>query len=138
MSRKAHRDNEQRPSAEVLAALEAWLAVNGLRRVALVKPLGTHQVQVSRMFAGTGYVSATQRRAIEAFTGGAITVAMLEGKAPPPTKVGRRQRKSAPVDRAAEKLASEILAWVKPAMVDVLREELRREARAQVRDGGMR
>ena len=86
MSRHAHLDGELRPPSKVLTALEQWLDTNGLRRAALIKPLGTQQVQVSRMFAGSAYLSASQRRAIEEFTGGAITAAMLEGKAPPPPK----------------------------------------------------
>ena len=134
MSRRPHNDGEVKAPANVLAALEQWLDANGLRRVALVKVLGTQQVQVSRIFAGTAYLSATQRRAIDEFTGGAITVAMLEGKAPPPAKV--KAKRSTPLDSAAEKLAAEILAWLRPAIVDVLREELRREARAQVSEGG--
>lgn len=87
MSRRPHSDGEVKAPANVLAALEQWLDANGLRRVALVKVLGTQQVQVSRTFAGTAYLSATQRRAIEKFTEGVITAAMLEGKVPPPSKV---------------------------------------------------
>lgn len=136
MSRTAHRDNELKPPTKVVAALGRWLSANGLKRVALVEPLGTRQSRVTRLFAGEAYLSATQRRAIDEFTGGAITVAMLEGKAPPPAKV--KAKRSTPLDSAAEKLAAEILAWLRPAIVDVLREELRREARAQVSEGGTR
>ena len=96
MSRHPHLDDELKPPANVLAALAQWLDVNGLRRVALVKPLGTQQVQVSRMFAGTSYLSAVQRRAIETFTRGVITAAMLEGKVQPPEKV--EARRPAPVE----------------------------------------
>ena len=100
MSRRPHSDGEVKAPANVLAALEQWLDANGLRRVALVKVLGTQQVQVSRIFAGTAYLSATQRRAIEAFTRGVITTAMLEGKAPPPTTVAPKPH--APVELPAE------------------------------------
>jgi predicted XRE-type DNA-binding protein len=91
MSRKAHRDNELKPPAKALVALKQWLDENGLRQVALVKPLGSQQSRVTRLFAGETYLSATERRAIEAFTEGAITAAMLEGKAVPPTKVEARR-----------------------------------------------
>ncbi|MGC4114493.1 MAG: hypothetical protein QM765_07755 [Myxococcales bacterium] len=104
MSRKAHRDNEMRPPASALAALAAWLDDHGLRRVALVEALAIRQAQVSRVFAGEGYLSATQRREIEKFTEGAITAAMLEGRAQPPSKIepGRRL----PVEAKAQVAAS--------------------------------
>lgn len=92
MSKKSHKDGEQKLGAEVLRALLGWLDANGLRRVALVGPLGASQMQISRIFAGTGYLSAAQRRAIEKFTEGALTVAMLEGKARLPTRMGPKQR----------------------------------------------
>ncbi len=87
MTKKAHRDGEQKPVAGALRALEAWLDASGLRRVALVEPLEASQMQISRVFAGTGYLSATQRRALEEFTGGAISAAMLDGSAKVPAKV---------------------------------------------------
>ncbi len=92
MSRKVHSDGEQRPPAAALRAIGAWLDANGLRRVALVEALGSSQVHISRLFAGGGYLSATQRRALEKFTGGAITVAMLEGKTEPPVRVDTQRR----------------------------------------------
>jgi hypothetical protein len=91
MSRRRHLDGEMKPPAGVLAALERWLDANGLRRVALVEPLGMAQAQVSRMFAGSAYLSATQRRAIEKLTEGAITIAALEGKAPAPSKTDAKR-----------------------------------------------
>ena len=100
MSRRPHVDAEVKPPANVLATLSQWLDVSGLRPVALVKPLGTHQVYVSRMLAGTAYLSATQRRAIEGFTQGVITAEMLEGKTPPPTTVA--PKRAAPVEVPAE------------------------------------
>ena len=96
MSRKAHNDAELRPPANALSALGAWLDANGLRRVALVEVLSSSQVHVSRLFAEGGYLSATQRRALEKFTGGTITVAALEGKAAPPAKVESKRR--APIE----------------------------------------
>lgn len=96
MSRAPHKDHELRPPAGALHALNAWLDANGLRRVALVEALASSQVHVSRLFAGGGYLSATQRRALEKFTGGAVTVALLEGKAEPPTKMAPKRR--APVE----------------------------------------
>jgi len=92
VSRKVHSDNEQRPPAAALRAIDAWLDANGLRRVALVEALGSSQVHLSRLFAGGGYLSATQRRGLEKFTGGAITVAVLEGKAEPPTRIEAKRR----------------------------------------------
>jgi hypothetical protein len=99
VSRKAHNDGEQRPPAGALQALGAWLDANGLRRVALVEVLGSSQVHVSRLFAGGGFLSATQRRALEKFTGGAVTVAALEGKVEAPTRVGKKR--SAPSEPRA-------------------------------------
>jgi DNA-binding transcriptional regulator YdaS (Cro superfamily) len=104
MTRKAHRDNELKPPADALVALDQWLNDNGLRRVALAQPMGTPQAQVSRMFAGSAYLSAAHRQAIEKLTEGAITAAMLEGKVPPPTKAGARR--SAPVAVPPEPVAS--------------------------------
>jgi len=122
MSRTVHRDNELKPPAKVLVALKRWLNAKRLRQVVLVRPLRAHQSRVTRLLAGEAYLSATQRRAVEEFTGGAITVAMLEGKAPPPPKV--EQRRLSPVERAAEKLAAEILAAIVPMIVEVIREEI--------------
>jgi len=79
MTKKKHVEGEQKPAAASLQALRVWLDANGLRRVALAAPLGANQMQLSRVLAGSGYLTATQRRAIEKFTKGAITVAMLEG-----------------------------------------------------------
>ena len=113
MSRKVHSDGEQRPSAAALRAIDAWLDANGLRRVALVEVLGSSQVHLSRLFAGGGYLSATQRRALEKFTGGAITVAVLEGKAEPPTRVEPKRR--APVEQRIAAPPPEVLAPAAPA-----------------------
>jgi len=104
MTRKAHRDNELKPPADVLVALDQWLNDNGMRRVALAQPMGMPQAQVSRMFAGSAYLSAAYRQAIEKLTEGAITAAMLEGKVPPPTKAGARR--PAPVAVPPEPAAS--------------------------------
>ncbi len=92
MSKKLHRDGELRPPPAALQALDAWLDGNGLRRSALAPVLDTHQVQIHRVFAGSGYLSATQRRAVETFTNGAISAAALEGKAAPPTKLEPKRR----------------------------------------------
>ena len=89
-----------KPPAKVLAALQQWLDENGMRRVALVKPLGAQQSRVTRLFAGEAYLSATERGAIETLTRGTITAAMLEGKAPPPSKI--EAKPPAPVERPAE------------------------------------
>ena len=87
MTKGNHRDGEMRPPASVLLALTAWLEANGRRRSALVPVLQTNQVQLHRVFGGTGYLSATQRRAVEEYTAGAITAAMLEGRAAPLARV---------------------------------------------------
>jgi DNA-binding transcriptional regulator YdaS (Cro superfamily) len=110
MTRRAHVDDEMKPPANVLAALGQWLDANGLRRVALVEPLGSQQSRVTRLFAGETYLSATERRAIESFTAGAITAAMLEGKAPPPAKVATKRR-------AAVEISPEPEAPAEPAAV---------------------
>lgn len=84
MTKRVHIDREMKPAPAALAALDEWLRENGLYRSSLCAPLGTHQVQITRVFAGTGHLSATQRRALETFTEGYITVGMLEGKKKPP------------------------------------------------------
>jgi hypothetical protein len=122
MSRTPHRDNETKPPTKVLVALKAWLKANGLTKAALARFMSISQTQTSRVLVGGAYLSATQRRAIEEFTGGAITAAMLEGKAPPPPKAERRRPTA--VERSAEKLAAEILAAIVPMIVEVVREEI--------------
>jgi hypothetical protein len=67
-------------------------------------------VQIHRVFAGTGYLSATQRRAIEEFTARAITAAMLEGKAAPPSRAETKRRQ--PVEVIAG--APAVVAGPKP------------------------
>jgi hypothetical protein len=101
MTKANHKDGEFRPPGAVLQALTAWLEANALRRSALGPVLQTHQVQLHRVFVGTGYLSATQRRAIEDFTAGAITAAMLEGKATPPSRVEAKRRQPVEVVAAA-------------------------------------
>ena len=113
MSRKVHSDGELRPPAAALRAIDAWLDVNGLRRVALVEVLGSSQVHLSRLFAGGGYLSATQRRALEKFTGGAITVAVLEGKAGAPTRMEPKRR--APAEPRIAVPSPEVVAPAAPA-----------------------
>jgi len=122
MSRTVHQDTEMKPPANVLLALKEFLVAMGLRQVTLAKFLRARKSRVTRLFAGEAYLSATQRRAIEEFTGGAITAAMLEGKAPLLAKVQRRQPTQ--VERAAEKLAAEILAAIIPMIAEVVREDL--------------
>jgi hypothetical protein len=56
MSKKLHEDDEVRPPPGALQALDTWLDANGLRRSALAPVLVTHQVQIHRIFAGTGYL----------------------------------------------------------------------------------
>lgn len=97
MSRKVHADAEKKPPAQALRALQEWLDANGMRRSALVEPLGVRQAQILRLFAGEAYVSATQRRALESFTGGAITAAMLEGKAKPPARIAPKPLPVSPI-----------------------------------------
>jgi hypothetical protein len=86
LTKRVHTDGEMKPAPAALAALDEWLRDNGLYRSSLCAPLGTHQVQIARVFAGTGHLSATQRRAVETFTEGYLTVGMLEGKKKPPKK----------------------------------------------------
>jgi len=93
MTKANHTHGELKPAVAALQALTTWLAASGLRRSALAPVLKTHQVQLHRVFGGTGYLSAAQRRAIEEFTGGAITAAMLEGQGAPPAHVEPRQRR---------------------------------------------
>ena len=112
MTKRSHIDGEQKPPARALRALEAWLDDSGLRRVALVAPLGASQMQISRVFAGTGYLSVTQRRAIEKFTEGAITAAMLEGRAAPTTRV---QPKVRPPIEVPEEHEATVVPAVGPA-----------------------
>jgi hypothetical protein len=113
VSRKVHSDGEQRPPAAALRAIDAWLDANGLRRVTLVEALASSQVHISRLFAGGGYLSATQRRALEKLTGGAITTAMLEGKAEPPTRMEAKRR--APVAPRIAAPPPEVVAPAVPA-----------------------
>jgi hypothetical protein len=94
MTKANHTNGELKPAAAALRALTTWLEANGLRRAALAPVLKTHQVQLHRVFAGTGYLSATQRRAIEEFTAGAVTAAMLEGKAAPPARIEPKPRQA--------------------------------------------
>ena len=130
MTKGNHRDGEVRPPASVLLALTAWLEANGRRRSALVPVLQTNQVQLHRVFGGTGYLSATQRRAVEEYTAGAITAAMLEGRAAPLARVEPPRRPtvepvSPPVAVAAgakpqttedaERLVDELAARAMPA-----------------------
>jgi hypothetical protein len=97
VSRKVHTDAEKKPPSETLRALQEWLDANGMRRSALVEPLGVRQAQILRLFAGEAYLSATQRRALEEFTGRVITAAMLEGKAKPPAKIAPKPLPSSPI-----------------------------------------
>lgn len=76
--RTVHRDHEQKPPAKALFALKRWLVADGRRPGSLAPILRTSHSQVTRLLAGTAYLSATQRRAVETFTNGAITAAMLE------------------------------------------------------------
>jgi len=111
MTKVIHTNGESKPAPAALRALTTWLEASGLRRAALAPVLKTHQVQLHRVFAGTGYLSATQRRAIEEFTGGAVTAAMLEGKAPPPARIDPKPRQ---VSEAAV-VASAVAAAPAPA-----------------------
>jgi hypothetical protein len=97
LSRKVHTDAEKKPPAQTLRALQEWLDANGMRRSALVEPLGVRQAQILRLFAAEAYLSATQRRALEAFTSGAITAAMLEGKAKPPARIAPKPLPGSPI-----------------------------------------
>ena len=140
MSKKLHEDDELRPPPGALQALDAWLDANGLRRSALAPVLMTHQVQIHRIFAGTGYLSATQRRAVEKFTQGAITLASLEGKVlPPPSKAqaSRRAPVEAPAESAeptsaprprtteeAERIVDDLTARAMPAAFKVILEQM--------------
>lgn len=82
------RDGERRANPDAVRALQAWLDANGLRHNALIPVLNSSAAHVSRMFSGSAYLSATQRRALEQFTGGAVTAdalcAKLNAAAPPP------------------------------------------------------
>lgn len=69
-----------------MRALGQWLDANGHRQAEL-EALGLLQTQVSRLFRGTAYLSATHRRALEAFTGGVITAKALEGAERPPKHI---------------------------------------------------
>ncbi len=129
MSRTLHTDREMKLPKDVRDALKDWLKDNGWDRAALCDPLATHQTQVARIFSGVGYISATQRRALEKFTGGVFTVRMLEGKEKPP-KVAVAPAPEPPPPPSADVQAPEDIAAVlvklaptaKAALVSALRD----------------
>jgi hypothetical protein len=84
--RTKHLDGEKIPPADAVRALGQWLDANGHRQAEL-EALGLLQTQVSRLFRGSAYLSATHRRALEAFTGGVITARALEGAERPPKHI---------------------------------------------------
>jgi hypothetical protein len=127
MSREPHKDREIKPPLAARDALLAWLDAKGLHRAVLCEPLVTHQTQVARVLQGIGYLSATQRRAVEQFTSGAITAKMLEGKArvppapkqvPPPRPSAAegptRTATPAPPDRNTPEDIQDVLAKLAP------------------------
>lgn len=117
-----------KPPAAIAAALDQWLAARGLPRVVLMDPLGaTNQMQVRRLFTGESLLSAEQRSAIEEFTEGVITVAMLEGRARAP-----KESKLKPPKPAAPPTTETAGA---PGDEDVLTEALGDEALAALVDG---
>jgi hypothetical protein len=141
VTKRAHLDGEQKLTPDAIRALQAWLDAKGLRRVALAEPLRANQMQLSRVFAGTGYLSATQRRALEQFTQGALTVAMLEGTAKPPARVEpKREPISLPTARVppteeasaprpkttdeAERLVDDLAAKAMPAAFKVILQQM--------------
>jgi hypothetical protein len=138
MSKKANVDGKRRPASSALRTLDAWLDSNGFRRVALVVPLGTNQMQVSRIFAGTAYLTASQRQAIERFTDGAITAAMLEGNVAPPAQVEPPRPMTAEVREPAvapaaprpqtaedaERIVDDLAAKAMPAAFKIILEQM--------------
>lgn len=105
--KRTHIDGEAKPVPAALAALDLWLREKGLYRSSLCAPLATHQVQIARVFGGAGCLSKTQRQALEEFTEGHITAAMLEGKEEAPRETAKPAQRAEP-EKAAEEHPLEV------------------------------
>jgi len=106
VGRRTHKDQELKPPAAALVALQRWLDSRGAYRAELVEALGVPKSFVSRLFAGEAYLGAKQRKALEKLTAGVVTAAILAGeqKVPKPLRSPRAQQRpitSAEVDEPA-------------------------------------
>ena len=119
LTKSVHKDLELKPPPAALRALSEWMEANGgILRSALVSILETHQTQVHRVFNGQGCLSLTQRRALEKFTEGAITEAMLAGREAPPSRIAPPRQEPAPptlspedAEKYLEGAAAKALPW---------------------------
>jgi len=86
-----------KPPAAVAVALDTWLALRNKPRAALQGPLGASNVMAcTRTCRGEALLSTAQRAAIEVFTDGAITAAMLAGRQAPPSREALKPVPAAP------------------------------------------
>ena len=87
MSKKPHKDDEKRPNAAAMIALDKWMLVRNITRKTLAPIWDVSAAQVGLVFAGRGYLSRTQRRATEKFSEGTVTEKMLLGVQVPPSRI---------------------------------------------------